>query len=356
MKGRVSKEQMKILWPTVKQSFEKLVGEAKQPGDKNADVAARIIERHGADVHLPSSDGGESASSRPKRNLPNDMESLKDVLRTAGVSVALASAFHNMINSVKSAANLKTFVAALGDREAAMQTILTIGEAGIAVEPLVALIASLGIKEGASQSSGIPTQAGLMGAGGYASALVQEGIEERKTPFKDVQRQRDLEEHLMSEVIDRMKDPKIGVKQLLTEVDALQIPEESKRALRNRVRSQRDRPTFVEQLPMRIARTEQARILDLIDNGKDSNKELIDMIESSSKLLKPMKAELKNRVRVRRGPGLSTSSGIITFNPDPNRPDLSDLSQSNVSSDPESARFFFRRLQSLNRAQPLLFG
>jgi hypothetical protein len=246
-----------------------------------------------------------------------------------------------MINSVKSAANLKTFVAALGDREAAMQTKLTIGEAGIAVEPLVALIASLGIKEGASQSSGIPTQAGLMGAGGYASALVQEGIEERKTPFKDVQRQRDLEEHLMSEVIDRMKDPKIGVKQLLTEVDALQIPEESKRALRNRVRSQRDRPTFVEQLPMRIARTEQARILDLIDNGKDSNKELIDMIESSSKLLKPMKAELKNRVRVRRGPGLSTSSGIITFNPDPNRPDLSDLSQSNVSSDPESARFFF---------------
>jgi hypothetical protein len=69
MKGRASKDQMKVLWPSVKQSSEKLVGEAKQPGDKNADVAARIIERHGADVHLPSSDGGESASSRPKRNV-----------------------------------------------------------------------------------------------------------------------------------------------------------------------------------------------------------------------------------------------------------------------------------------------
>jgi hypothetical protein len=109
MKGRVSKEQMKILWPTVKQSLEKFVGEAKQAGDTNAGVAARIIERHGADVHLP----GEAAPTRPKRNLPNDFESLKDVLRTAGVSVGLASAFHNMINSVKSVANIKTFVNAL---------------------------------------------------------------------------------------------------------------------------------------------------------------------------------------------------------------------------------------------------
>ena len=93
MKGRVSKEQMKILWPSVKQSFEKLVGEAKQPGDKNADVAARIIERHGADVHLHSGDGGDTPASRPKIDLPNDLESLKDVLRTAGVSLGLASAF-----------------------------------------------------------------------------------------------------------------------------------------------------------------------------------------------------------------------------------------------------------------------
>jgi hypothetical protein len=187
MKGRVSKEQMKILWPTVKQSFEKFVGEAKQAGDTNAGVAARIIERHGADVHLPSSDGGESAPRRTKRDLPNDLESLKDVLRTAGVSLGLASAFHNMINSVKSAANIKTFVAALGDREAAMQTILAIGEAGVAVEPLIALVTALGIEEGASQSSGVPTQAGMMGAGGYASALVQEGMEERKISFKDAQ-------------------------------------------------------------------------------------------------------------------------------------------------------------------------
>jgi hypothetical protein len=42
----------------VKQSFEKLVGETKRLGDENTDVAARIVERHGADVHLPSSDGG----------------------------------------------------------------------------------------------------------------------------------------------------------------------------------------------------------------------------------------------------------------------------------------------------------
>jgi hypothetical protein len=56
-------------------------------------------------------------------------------------------------------------------------------------------------------------------------------MEERKTSFKDAQGQRDLEEHLMSEVIDRMKDPKIGVKQLWTEIDALQIPEASKRSL-----------------------------------------------------------------------------------------------------------------------------
>jgi hypothetical protein len=173
MKGRASKEQMKVLWPTVKQSFDKLVGESKQPGDKNADVAARIIERHGADVHLPSSDGGESTPSRPKRNLPNDLESLKDVLRTAGVSLVLAGAFNNMINIVKSVANIKTFVAALGDREAAMQTLVTIGEAGIVVEPLVALVAGLGIEEGATQGSGIPTQAGLMGAGAFASAEIQ---------------------------------------------------------------------------------------------------------------------------------------------------------------------------------------
>jgi hypothetical protein len=63
----------------------------------------------------------------------------------------------------------------------------------------------------------------MMGVAGYAEALVEQGLEERKTSFKDAQRQRDLEEHLMSEVIDRMKDPKIGVKQLLAEVDALQI-------------------------------------------------------------------------------------------------------------------------------------
>jgi hypothetical protein len=44
MKGRASKEQMSALWPTVKQSFEKLVGETKQAGDTNAGVAARIIE------------------------------------------------------------------------------------------------------------------------------------------------------------------------------------------------------------------------------------------------------------------------------------------------------------------------
>jgi hypothetical protein len=49
------------------------------------------------------------------------LESLKDVLRTAGVSVGLASAFHDMINSVKSAANMKTFVS---DREAAIQTLI----------------------------------------------------------------------------------------------------------------------------------------------------------------------------------------------------------------------------------------
>jgi hypothetical protein len=77
MKGRVSKEQMKILWPTVKQRFEKLVGETKRLGDKNTDVAARIVERHGADVHLPSSDGGDPPTSRTKRNLPNDLESLE---------------------------------------------------------------------------------------------------------------------------------------------------------------------------------------------------------------------------------------------------------------------------------------
>jgi hypothetical protein len=92
-----------------------------------------------------------------------------------------------------------------------------------------------------------------MGAAGYASAFVKDGIEERTISFKDAQRQRDLEEHLMSEVIDRMSDPKIGLKQLLTKVDALQIPDASKRALRARVRSRRDRPTFVEQLHMRIA-------------------------------------------------------------------------------------------------------
>jgi hypothetical protein len=51
---------MKVLWPTVKQSSEKLVRETKQAGDEYADVAARIIERHGADVHLPSGDGGEA--------------------------------------------------------------------------------------------------------------------------------------------------------------------------------------------------------------------------------------------------------------------------------------------------------
>jgi hypothetical protein len=134
MKGRVSKEQMKILWPTVKQSFEKFVRESKQAGDTNAGVAARIIERHGADVHLPSGDGGEAAPTRPKRNLPNNFESLKDVLRTAGVSVGLAGAFNNMINSVKSVANIKTIVSALGDREAAMQTLLAVGEAGVAVD------------------------------------------------------------------------------------------------------------------------------------------------------------------------------------------------------------------------------
>jgi hypothetical protein len=338
MKGRASKEQMKVLWPTVKQSFQKLVGESEQAGDTNSAVAVRILERYGADVHLPTGDGGELPPSRPKRDLPNGLESLKEVLRTAGVSVGLAGAFHEMINTVKSAANLKTFVAALGDREAAMQTLATIGEVGIAVEPLVALIASLGVEEGASQSSGIPTQAGMMGAAGYAGALVEEGIQERKTSYKDSQSQRDLEEHLKSEIIERMKDPKVGVKQLLTEIDALQIPDVSKRVLRNRVRSRRDRPTFVDQLPMRIAGAEQSRITDLIDNGTESDKDLMDMIDSSTTLLKPMKAELKNMVRVRRGPGLSTSSGIITFNPDPNRPDLSDLSQSNVSSDPGSPR------------------
>jgi hypothetical protein len=117
-------------------------------------VAPRIVERHGADVHLP----GEAPTSRPNRNLPNDLDSLKDVLRTAGMSVGLALAFHNMINSVKTAANMNTFVTALGDREAAMQTLLTSGETGIAVEPLVALIAGLGVEEAASRSSGLPTK------------------------------------------------------------------------------------------------------------------------------------------------------------------------------------------------------
>jgi hypothetical protein len=140
MKGRASKEQMKVLWPTVKQSFVKLVGEAKQANDTNSTLAVRILERHGADVHLPTGDGGDAPTSRTKRDLPNDLESLKDVLRTAGVSVGLAGAFHALINGVKSAAHMKTCVGALGDREAAIQTLMTIGEAGIAVEPLSALV------------------------------------------------------------------------------------------------------------------------------------------------------------------------------------------------------------------------
>jgi hypothetical protein len=56
-------------------------------------------------------DLGDAPTSRPKIALPNDLESLKDVLRTAGVSMGLASAFHSMINSAKSASNIKTFVA-----------------------------------------------------------------------------------------------------------------------------------------------------------------------------------------------------------------------------------------------------
>jgi hypothetical protein len=48
-----------------------------------------------------------------------------------------------------------------------MQTILAIGEAGVAVEPLIAMVSALGIEEAASRSSGVPTQAGMMGAGGY---------------------------------------------------------------------------------------------------------------------------------------------------------------------------------------------
>jgi hypothetical protein len=42
----------------------------------NSAVAVRILERHGADVHLPSSDGGDPPTSRT----PNDLESLKDVI------------------------------------------------------------------------------------------------------------------------------------------------------------------------------------------------------------------------------------------------------------------------------------
>jgi hypothetical protein len=68
-----------------------------------------------------------------------------------------------MINSVKSAANIKTFVAALGDREAAMQTLVTIGEVGIAVEPFAAMIAALVIEEALSHP-GFP-QAGMVVAG-----------------------------------------------------------------------------------------------------------------------------------------------------------------------------------------------
>jgi hypothetical protein len=110
----------------------------------------------------------------------------------------------------------------------------------------------------------------MMGAGGFASALVEEGIEERKTSFKDAQRQRDLEEHLKSEIIERMSDPKIGLEQLLNEVDALQIPEASKRLLRSRARYRRDQPTFVTGLPMRVSGAERDRIRDLIDNGNFS--------------------------------------------------------------------------------------
>jgi hypothetical protein len=45
--------------------------------------------------------------------------------------------------------------------------------------------------------------------------------------------------------------------------------------------------------------------MDLIDNGGESTADLMEMLESSKKLSKPMKAELKNNVRVRRGPDLT---------------------------------------------------
>jgi hypothetical protein len=92
----------------------------------------------------------------PTKRFGESKEMLRSVLRSVGVSVGLASAFHEMINSVKTAANIKTFVASLGDREAAMQTLATISEAGVAVEPLIAMVVGLGVEEGVSQSSGVP--------------------------------------------------------------------------------------------------------------------------------------------------------------------------------------------------------
>jgi hypothetical protein len=106
------------------------------------------------------------------------------VLRSAGGSAGLAGAFHDFVNSVQSAANIKMFVTALGDREIAPNTLLTIDESGIAVEPLIGLVTGLAVEEAAVNSAGVPTHAGLMGVGSFASAQIKEGIAERKVEEK----------------------------------------------------------------------------------------------------------------------------------------------------------------------------